>query len=189
MKLSSSLTTGQIKKLKKQIKRLKGEHKEAKAVHKKCEARYRKRWKKLMTELRPLKESVVESKAERKKARQKYKKAKRRLKLAFTPIAVPKKDTVSSAPGMQMANPVEKSNLKKIEGIGPKIEQLFFEAGILSFDQLAKAKVENLRKILYDAGSRYRMHNPGTWPEQAALARDNNWGELSNLKKKLKGGK
>jgi large subunit ribosomal protein L21 len=80
-------------------------------------------------------------------------------------------------------------DLTKIEGIGPKINELFQQAGIKTFADLASAKVERLSEILHAAGARFASHNPGTWPEQAALARDGKWTELKTLQDALDGGK
>ena len=65
---------------------------------------------------------------------------------------------------------VGKDKLKKIEGIGPKIEQLLHAAKILTFDQLAKSKVDKLRAILSKAGPRFQVCDPGTLARQSKLA-------------------
>ena len=83
----------------------------------------------------------------------------------------------------------KKDDLKKIEGIGPKIEQLLHNDGIKTFKQLANAKVTRLRKILHDAGSRYKMHDPGSWPRQSNLAAKGEWKKLDALQDKLQGGR
>ncbi len=80
-------------------------------------------------------------------------------------------------------------DLRKIEGIGPKIASLFREAGLGSFEALAAAPVEQLKDILNQAGSRYRTHDPSTWPQQAAMARDGRWDALQEWQDKLKGGR
>ena len=82
-----------------------------------------------------------------------------------------------------------KDNLRVIEGIGPKIEGLLNDAGIHTFLELKASKVEFLKAILEDAGARYRMHDPSTWGEQAALAATGKIEELKVLQGKLKGGK
>jgi predicted flap endonuclease-1-like 5' DNA nuclease len=79
--------------------------------------------------------------------------------------------------------------LKKIEGIGPKISGLLNDAGITSFADLATADVEKVKGILADAGSRYSMHDPTTWGQQAKLAADGKWDELKTLQDELQGGK
>lgn len=87
------------------------------------------------------------------------------------------------------AKAVEKDDLKKIEGIGPKIVTLLNDAGIHSFADLAAAKLATLQGVLAAAGSRYKMHDPTTWAEQAKLAAAGKWPELTSLQEKLKGGK
>ena len=82
-----------------------------------------------------------------------------------------------------------KDDLKKIEGIGPKIEELLNAGGFNTFAQVADADVAALKQILTDAGSRYTMHDPTTWPNQASLARDGKMDELKKLQDELKGGK
>jgi large subunit ribosomal protein L21 len=69
-------------------------------------------------------------------------------------------------------------DLTIVEGIGPKIDGLFKDAGITTFAQLADTSVDKMKEILHAAGPRYTMHNPGTWAEQAALARDGKMDEL-----------
>lgn len=87
------------------------------------------------------------------------------------------------------AIPVVPDDLKKIEGIGPKIEGLLNDAGIQTWRQLSNCKVEDIKKVLTDAGSRYQMHNPTSWPKQAELAADGKWDELQEYQDFLDGGK
>lgn len=42
----------------------------------------------------------------------------------------------------------EKDDLKKIEGIGPKIEEVLNAAGIMTFSDLAKAKDEDTQEMI-----------------------------------------
>jgi predicted flap endonuclease-1-like 5' DNA nuclease/predicted nucleic acid-binding Zn-ribbon protein len=84
---------------------------------------------------------------------------------------------------------VSKDNLKKIEGIGPKIEQLCFNNGIYTFKALANTKASVLLHILKEGGSRFRMHNPATWPKQAEMAANGEWDALKVWQDKLDGGK
>ena len=69
-------------------------------------------------------------------------------------------------------------DFRKIEGIGPKISELIKAAGIPTFADLAKTDVEKIKEILDAAGSRYRMHNPTSWPLQAGMAAEGKWDEL-----------
>jgi len=80
-------------------------------------------------------------------------------------------------------------DLKKIEGIGPKIASLLTDGGIETFEKLSKTDPEKIREILLAAGSRYKMHDPTTWPQQAELAAADKWDDLQVLQDNLKGGK
>ena len=75
---------------------------------------------------------------------------------------------------------VKADNLKLIEGIGPKLETILLENGIITFKDLSKAKVATLRTILEKAGPRYNVHNPSTWAKQARFAAN---GKMADLKK------
>lgn len=80
-------------------------------------------------------------------------------------------------------------DLKTVEGIGSKIEELLKENGIPDLLTLSNTKDSVLRKILDDAGSRFKMHDPTTWPVQAELAQKGEWETLKKLQDQLKGGK
>lgn len=81
-------------------------------------------------------------------------------------------------------------DLKVIEGIGPKIESVLKEAGILNWEQLANTSSDQIRDILEAAGgARYRVHDPETWPNQARLAHSGEWGVLKEYQDELVGGR
>ena len=80
------------------------------------------------------------------------------------------------------------NDLTAIEGIGPKINDLIHADGITTFHALADTSPETLQKTLDNAGSRYQMANPGTWPDQANLAANNRWPALKALQDVLVGG-
>jgi len=77
-------------------------------------------------------------------------------------------------------------DLKKIEGIGPKIASTLVEAGIATFADLAKTKPAKISEII--AGVRGN-HVTDTWPKQAKFAADGKWDELKEWQDKLDGGK
>lgn len=77
-------------------------------------------------------------------------------------------------------------DLKKIEGIGPKIDSILADAGITTFAQLAATTVDKLKEILTD---KVNIAHPDTWPEQAALAAAGKWDELNTLQDALQGGR
>ncbi len=99
-------------------------------------------------------------------------------------------DTPSRGEEVELPDAASQADdLRIIEGIGPKISQLLNEAGISTFAQLASADIEDLRRILANAGSRFRLAKPDTWPEQARLAADGDWEALEALQSELTGGR
>jgi large subunit ribosomal protein L20 len=83
----------------------------------------------------------------------------------------------------------QSDDLKIIEGIGPKIADLFVEAGISSFAQLAETSVERMKEVLLGGGSRFANHDPSTWAQQAKLAAEGKMDELKALQAQLDGGR
>lgn len=83
----------------------------------------------------------------------------------------------------------KKDSLTIVEGIGPKIESLLIAEGIVTLDDLANADIATLSDVLKQAGPRFSMHKPDTWPQQAALARDGKIAELNALQERLDGGR
>lgn len=84
---------------------------------------------------------------------------------------------------------VKLDDLKIVEGIGPKIEQLLKDGGINTWAELAAADVDRLREILDAAGPRYQIHDPSTWPAQAKFADEAKWEELKEYQDMLIGGR
>lgn len=80
------------------------------------------------------------------------------------------------------------NDLKAIEGIGPKIANLLNDAGILTWKDLSKTNVKKLQDILDNAGKRFALADPGTWPKQAELAAEGKWSELEEYQDFLQGG-
>lgn len=78
-------------------------------------------------------------------------------------------------------------DLKRIEGIGPRISDLLQAAGITTFAQLAATDVSRLDQIVREAG--ITLADPVTWPEQASLAAAGEWDALEALQDELKGGR
>ena len=78
-------------------------------------------------------------------------------------------------------------DLELVEGIGPKINGILKAGGIKSFQQLAAADPEDIKKLLTDAG--LRLGDPTSWPEQARLAAAGDLDGLQKYQEKLKGGR
>lgn len=110
-------------------------------------------------------EDIVTSGAKKVEAKAKAPKAE--------PKAAPKKATGKA------------DDLKKIEGIGPKIAETLVNNGISTFEELSKAKPEDIAKMIADVRGN---HVPDTWPQQARLAADGKWDELKELQDRLDGG-
>jgi large subunit ribosomal protein L21 len=109
-------------------------------------------------------------------------------KSAETKKAAPKKEeavkeTVATAPVKKAS--VKPDDLKKIEGIGPKIAETLVAAGMATFADLAKAKPAKIAEIIADVRGN---HVTDTWPKQAKLAADGKWDELKELQDRLDGG-
>jgi predicted flap endonuclease-1-like 5' DNA nuclease len=72
-------------------------------------------------------------------------------------------------------------DLEIIEGIGPKIAELFYAAGVNRFWQLAHMTPAQIQPILDAGGANFKLAVPDTWPEQSALAANNHWRALKSL--------
>jgi predicted flap endonuclease-1-like 5' DNA nuclease len=96
-------------------------------------------------------------------------------------------DRLAAAPGG--GGPATKDDLKKIEGIGPRIEKMLNDDQIFTWAELAEAPVSRLKDLLRRGGDRFRMHDPTSWPDQAKLAAEGRWEELKELQDILQGGR
>lgn len=76
-----------------------------------------------------------------------------------------------------------------IEGIGPKIAMLLYDAGIFTFRDLATTPVYKVEEILEAAGPQFARHDPSTWTQQAKFAAEGRWDDLKALKEFLIRGK
>jgi predicted flap endonuclease-1-like 5' DNA nuclease len=79
-------------------------------------------------------------------------------------------------------------DLEIIEGIGPKICELFHNNGVKTFVQLARLSVPEMNAVLEKGGDRFSLANPETWAKQSALCANNRWAELKTLQDALDGG-
>ncbi|MRX62907.1 50S ribosomal protein L21 [Maribacter luteus] len=123
-------------------------------------------------------ESIVASGA--KKSAKAEPKAKAAPKKAAVKAEAPKK----AAP--KKAATKKADDLKKVEGIGPKIAETLVNAGISTFAELAKSTPEKIAEIISDVRGN---HVTDTWPAQAKLAAEGKWDELKKWQDELDGGK
>lgn len=98
-----------------------------------------------------------------------------------TPVA----KSVASKPKAAKAK-ASTDDLKKVEGIGPKIAETLNAAGITTFAELAKSTPDKISKIIADVRGN---HVTDTWPAQAKLAAEGKWDELKKWQDELDGGK
>ncbi len=103
--------------------------------------------------------------------------------------ALNQKNTVPSRSAFVEVKAPPRDNLKMVEGIGPKVEQILNSGGIMNFTQLANTKPEQIKALLLAAGDHFRQHDPGTWPAQALLAAQGKWDELKKWQDQLDGGR
>ncbi|WP_047247148.1 50S ribosomal protein L21 [Maribacter thermophilus] len=155
------------------IKHLRGD--KVIVFHKKRRKGYRKKngHRQSLTEI--VIESIVAKGA--KKAAPAKKEAKPEAKKA----APAKPATKKAAPKTAKAD-----DLKKIEGIGPKIAETLVASGIATYADLAKTKSEKISEIIADVRGN---HVTDTWPAQAKLAAEGKWDELKKWQDELDGGK
>ena len=73
---------------------------------------------------------------------------------------------------------IKQDDLKVVEGIGPKIEGMFKDAGIKTWKALSEATVAECQKVLDGGGDRYKVHDPASWPMQAKMCYEGKWKDL-----------
>ena len=81
-------------------------------------------------------------------------------------------DVPADGVATDQTQPAVADDLVQISGIGPKMASLLQVAGISTFADLAATSVEDLQGILAQAGPRYRVTDPSTWPAQAQALMD-----------------
>lgn len=85
------------------------------------------------------------------------------------------------------SNPKTPDDLTVLEGIGPKVARVLGQAGITTFEDLAKANPAEVQNILNEAG--LQMMEPDGWIAQAKLAVRGDTTALAKLQRELKGGR
>tara|TARA_R110002072_G_scaffold282761_1_gene445878 strand:- start:109404 stop:110240 length:837 start_codon:yes stop_codon:yes gene_type:complete len=83
---------------------------------------------------------------------------------------------------------VKADDLKKIEGIGPKIADVLAEAGLVTYADLAASTPEAINEIL-SAHKTLAGKDPATWCDQAKMAAEGKWDELKKWQDEMDGGK
>ena len=104
------------------------------------------------------------------------------MKSHFIPATRASYDHVSMLLGRQ----VTENDLTVISGIGLRTSSLLQAVGIDTWDRLAQARVEDLQRILSEAGGIYKSQDPTHWPKQAAMASQSEWRKLRVFQETLK---
>jgi predicted flap endonuclease-1-like 5' DNA nuclease len=130
--------------------------------------------------------ALTQGKTETQVAREQLPKTKERAPLQVAKEPVPASAREKAPVRKPKTTLPEAVDFRRIEGIGPKVNQLLHEAGIRTYQQLADSSEEDLRRILREAN--LYMINPETWPEQAQIAANGDWERLKALQEELKGG-
>lgn len=84
---------------------------------------------------------------------------------------------------------IKQDDLTLIEGIGPKIQELFHNHEVKTWKELSECSIEKCQEVLNSGGERFKIHIPTTWPEQARMAYEGLWQKLSDWQDKLDGGR
>ncbi|EDP72639.1 hypothetical protein FBALC1_16097 [Flavobacteriales bacterium ALC-1] len=84
---------------------------------------------------------------------------------------------------------IKENDLTVVEGIGPKIQELFHNHDVNTWRALSECSVDKCQSVLDSGGDRFKIHNPGSWPEQAKMAYQGRWADLLKWQDELDGGK
>jgi small subunit ribosomal protein S2 len=138
-------------------------------------------------------DAIAEGLSERKSEKQSGKeggdeeKAPKKKKAEVKEVAKKDEEAKVEAPAKKKVE-VQADDLTKVEGIGPKISQIFQDSGITTFAKLAAKSEDDLKAILEEAGPKFVSKNPASWPKQAKMAAEGKWDELKEWQDKAKGG-
>ncbi len=81
---------------------------------------------------------------------------------------------------------VTENDLTLIVGIGPKTAALLHSNGIQTWNDLSKTSIEDLNKVLTEAGGIYKSIDPTHWAKQAVMAASSEWRKLRVFQEALK---
>jgi predicted flap endonuclease-1-like 5' DNA nuclease len=85
-----------------------------------------------------------------------------------------------------LGQPVRFNDFTTVQGIGPAIAQLLIGRGLTTWWSLAHADIELLRSMLSEAGPKYQVHDPTSWPQQARLLANGQWEKFRTLRDALR---
>jgi predicted flap endonuclease-1-like 5' DNA nuclease len=89
-----------------------------------------------------------------------------------------KEMVMAAPPAPKLPAGMKQDDLKAVEGIGPKVEELFHNAGIRTWRELGGLSKERVRQVLDTGGERFQILNGNSWPRQAQLLADGKWDDF-----------
>ena len=110
---------------------------------------------------------------------------KEELKVNTAPLIAFNADAAKAVFGKR----IKQDDLTVVEGIGPKIQELFHNHDVKTWKALSECSIEKCQSVLDSGGERYKIHQPGTWSKQAKLAYEGRWEDLLKWQDELDGGK
>ena len=140
-----------------------------------------------MNDLRERTDRAERAAAERDGLRSELEQAKSRLAefaAVDAPPAAPDLDGATEALGRI----IKIDDLTVVVGIGPAVQRLCEGVGIRTWWDLANTPIDDLRSMLGDAGPRFGMHDPTTWPLQARLLAEGRWAEFHAIEARVAAG-
>ncbi len=140
-----------------------------------------------MNDLRERTDRAERAAAERDGLRSELEQAKSllaELAAADAPPAAPDLDGATEALGRI----IKIDDLTVVVGIGPAVQRLCEGVGIRTWWDLANTPIDGLRSMLGDAGPRFGMHDPTTWPLQARLLAEGRWAEFHAIEARVAAG-
>jgi predicted flap endonuclease-1-like 5' DNA nuclease len=93
-----------------------------------------------------------------------------------------KSEAISAPNALLSSDSSNASDFTKIHGIGPKLADLFKEAGVTSYKHLANMDINQIDKLFADNSMLYNRAVAVTWPQQAKLAEAGDWSALRKFK-------
>lgn len=120
----------------------------------------------------PIKAKRVSKTAAKPKVTPKSKKSATVRKAGSPKRTSTSKKTIATRKGRKPARArAKKDDLKKIKGIGLKMEKILNRKGIKTYAELSKVGVKALQDIINSAGGYYQSYKPQMWKSEAALAK------------------
>lgn len=104
-------------------------------------------------------------------------------------VPKPRKAFDAAAAKAAFGKTIQYDDLKLVEGIGPKIEEILKKNGIYTWRDLSQAEAGKIREFLLNEDPRYRIQDPESWPHQARLADEGEWQKLKALQDALNAGR